>query len=299
MKVVAATTLCLGLFGVAFLGVNNFALAASTAEPQPLQFVETVANITASNVVAEVPEEYRKPDMALNVVFVSDAVPSVNAMSPEAAAEIGAQYIWDVFGESIDGKTIHMIYRSHPAMVRDFWTGIVTDTVKEDLCGEGLSYLLNNALFEFTVDSVTGKRIDLKRAVIRVEMSDEVREAVDAIFSCRSNIEAQIALRGGTIPADITDAYYQAAREFAQRHFIATDVVSVELMGSVALGFDFDGNGNLVRTEFRHTFDVTDCTGRIASVAINENTKQLHWIHTSTNDIVPGFRYVSDEPGIG
>jgi len=38
---------------------------------------------------------------------------------------------------------------------------------------------------------------------------------------------------------------------------------------------------------------------KITDIAINEATKQLIWLHTGSNDIVPGWNYVGEEPDIG
>jgi hypothetical protein len=288
-KVIAATALCLGLFGAAFLGLNHITLASATEGTQPLQLAQPAVNIPNANAALTVSEENRKPDMAFDVIFESDAIPSINALSPEAAAEIGAQYIWDMFGKSIDGMMVEFIYSAMPSLTRTLWKGLVVES--DTLC-------FNETWIEFAIDSITGERIDIinKRAAFGQAMPPDVQTAVDAIFSDENNWEAQKALRmSGAFP-EITDAHYQAAREFAERHFSTTEVISVESVSGYSRSFDFDDNGNLVRTDHRYTFDATDSTGRVASVRIDLETKQPLSLSTSWNDMVPGFNYVINAP---
>ena len=310
IKVVSATALCLGLFGAGFLGINNLVLASATEGVQPIQLVEAAVNIPVANVALQVSEENQKPEMALSVIFYSSAMPSMNAMSYEAAAEAGAQYIWEMFGESIDGNMVHMTYSNHPASIRSLWIGRVLkpDTflptriaMDQDTSIDERLHLHASTLFTFSIDAVTGERIDILTYSHWMQPSEEVRTALDELHSRSQGraTEESIAIRDGGAPPAQLDNYIEAAREFAQRHFSTTEVVSTELVNINAIAFDLDENGNLFATNRQLIFEVTDSTGRVADVAIVESTKQLIWLNTGMNDIVPGCNYVGAEPGIG
>ena len=61
-------------------------------------------------------EEYRIPTLNVRVKPLYDErySPGANALSPEEAAQIGAKYIWDLTGESMDGKYFVMDYQEPP-----------------------------------------------------------------------------------------------------------------------------------------------------------------------------------------
>jgi len=297
IKVLAATAICMGVFTTAFLGVNSLALSASTSTLQS-------ANTVVHSPTPTPAQQAEAPEISLNVRFESNAVPNAFAMSPEEAAYIGAQYILDMFDKDIGGTVVHMIYRSHPSMTRTFWAGIVTQ--QTDVClsdEESFAILLRNyAMFEFTIDAITGKRIDIMRTARPEPISDEVRTALDEAWNRsgdRGATEEMINLRtGGPPPANMND-YKQAAKDIAERHFTNSEIVDVEFKNANATGFDLDENDNIIATGRQLIFVITDDTGRTADIAIDETTKQLRWLFTAQNDIVPGFNYVGDGQGRG
>lgn len=302
IKSVSATALCLGLFGAGFVTVNNISIASAIEGTQPLQFTQAEVVLPVANVTPIAYEEHQKPDMAMNVIFESSAVPSANALTYETAAEMGAQYIWDMFGKSLDGKTVIMTYSNPPSATRAFWMGRVVEADEVDF------YDHASILFTFSIDAVTGERIDIFTAIHSVEPSEDVRAALvefsnhsqgTSTVSPVNEMDMLIALRSGGLPPAQLDDYIYVAKGFAQRHFGTTEVVSAELRNINALAFDLDENGNLFATSRQLVFEVTDNTGRVADIAITEATRQLIWLLTSSNDIVPGFNYVGTEPGRG
>jgi hypothetical protein len=308
IKVVSATALCLGIFGAAFLGINRITLASATEGTQPLQLPPPAVNISAANVALVVSEENRKPDMELNVIFESDTVPSRNALTPEAAAEIGAQYIWDMFGESIDGKSVQMTYSNPPATTRAFWIGVVfeqgTRLINRESSIEDRMQFGRSTHFTFTVDAITGEWVNISTNSHWTEMSDEIRTARDAAR------EERLTLSQGALTEIMTserqlyafsrntqqlDEYIEAVRGIAQKHFSTSEVMSVELIDVATIAYDFNENG-LFPANRQLVFEVTDSTGRIADIAITETTKQLIWLNTAMNDIIPGWNYVPEKP---
>lgn len=294
IKVMAIAAVCVGTFTAAIFGANHLASAAPADTPLPL------ANSPATSYTQEMPE------MTLNVLFNSDTTPSAHAKSPEDAAHIGAQYIWDMFGESIDGATVHMMYRAHPSMTTTFWSGIVTHQADTSTDDDGFAnLLLNHAIFEFTIDAVSGKRIDVIRTQNQQRMSAEVQDALNALWERnreRGATEEMIALRSGGPPPTNLDDYKQAAKEIAAIQFATSEIYSIEFRNAGATMFDLDANGNIIVTARQLMFTVTDSTGHTADIAIDELTKELRWVFTAQNYIDPNFdytHYASDRPSIG
>ena len=317
IKVAAATAVSMAAFGIVFIGANHFALASATSNTQPLASAQQHNDTSIVRVVSQEPQTpsgawtqtnvnptastartnnaqgasstlVANPDARVDIM--PSATPSANAISTELATEIGAQYIFDMFGADIGDKTVHLIYSAHPSMTRTFWRGIVTESGQTDR---------NNELFEFTLDAVTGQRINISnRGGAAPNMSEEVRAALNEFFQDHSRFEEQLALRQGQPPAQL-DAYLQTARNFAALHFNNSEVVNIEFVNSNALSFDLDEQGNLVAVGLQLIFTATDSTGRVADISISSETHELIWLLTESNDIVPGFNYVGSEPGRG
>jgi hypothetical protein len=93
--------------------------------------------------------------------------------------------------------------------------------------------------------------------------------------------------------------YGQIAREYAEIHFTASNVVSVEYDGfSNAAIFERDADGKLFVTSYSLWFTITDDTGREANISVITESGQLFHLSTQHSDIVPGF-YAGFADGIG
>jgi len=335
IKVVAATVLCLGLFGVAFIGINNIVLAAAAEGTQPLQIASMGINDPVANEVPVLREGYQKPELTVQTIIASDTTPStdevtlrewyqqsidqqnakpaINALTPEAAAEIGAQYIWHMFGESIDGQTVLMTYSCHPAMTRAYWIGSVSEPeafllVNREISLEERQQYNQSKIFTFSVDAITGEWIDIYTNSHWQEMSPKVMDALTERFNTGEGRLAEEAMarryadalfHNASTGKYTEDEYTEAAREIAQRHFTATEVASIELSCVNAIAYDLDEKGNPYIASLQLVYAVTDNTGRIADIAMVAATKQLIWLNTSSNDIIPRWVYVGAEADRG
>ena len=308
MKVATASVLSIGMFSMAFMGVNSAAFAAAT---------DGTKNIPAAVEAVSIPENippanFQSP--ALTVIELeSQFIVSPYALSANDAAELGAQYIWEVFGKSIDGMAVEMFYSDWDNTTRAYWGGMVFD------CAEELTQmraeldewqkLLKNAVdsngaipadspvwdkmptmvnpvFHFMIDAVSGERIDISRFV-HIEMTEEKREAFInwRILAATGAIEYQ--------PYEIIPdkKHVLAAKKYAERHFNNSTVVDVELIRTmVSRGADNDGNTFIIDRNL--IFSATDDTGRVAEVVISVDSKKLLSISTQNNDFVP---HITDE----
>jgi len=281
-----AAVLSIGLFSTAFIGVNSLAFAAATDKTESIPPVTATVYIPTADTFMQ--GDYQAPELTVYQNHNEWYTASANALTPEAAAELGAQYIWDLFGESIDGKTVEMNYTAQPYHTRAYWHGAVADT-REDLEN-------HDTQFRFTICAVSGERIDISSAVL-AEISPEIKEALSALMNDNSRRDKTVRVRSGGEPPAQLDEYAQAAEDFAAKHFTGTEVVSVEFRSAAVAGFELDENGNIVMNGQRLLFTVTDSTGREAEVAISRETRELFSIGTQHNDVVPGYNY--DAPGIG
>ncbi|MCL2253358.1 MAG: hypothetical protein FWC09_02860, partial [Lachnospiraceae bacterium] len=198
MKAVSVCALSIALFGAAFIGFNQLIFAAETNEVTPLpsateavvvsqktEQVKTEALAEAKTFMAPVlkliesPEQYRHP------------IPA-SAMSMQEAAQIGARYIWDVFDAGIDGMYIQMLYAAHVSQSSTWWFGTV---YMEDPENPTQNYLVDVRgveklalpIYSFTINAVTGERIDISYMDNTAELTNLYSDS-DSIINARMGL---------------------------------------------------------------------------------------------------------------
>ena len=276
-KAMAITSLSIGLFCAAFIGINNLVFAAATNGPQTVPPIAVSVNVP--NLSENVPPEgFQEPKLTV-FVLENGNDPTTNrfVLSPDEAAMIGAQYIWEVFGESIDGKAVEMSYLVWPSHSRTYWMGRVADSRQH----------LENwyESFRFTIDAVTGERIGIgQNATVAFGENDLTLTHSD--LSMSRDLRFDLMLE----PYQL-EKFTQIAGDFAAKHFSNSNVVSVEFFRANQARFGRDNTGNMIVTEFALNFYAVDDTDREAELTISVNRQQLWRIDTQHNDIVPGFHY--------
>jgi len=298
LKVTAVAVLSIGIMSAAFIGFNAqaFADATNNGHSVPITITHAASASTVAQGVAEAPEGFQSPTLVVGEVQENN--PSILALCPEDAAQIGAMYVWDMFGECLDGMYVDMWYQVWPSHTRAYWFGHVAES-KE-------AFMNSQFLYSFLIDAVTGERIDITRIeityrsaavqaalneqVLRGDYGRNVDGTGDTIFDVLYNIRTSQQM------PELFNEQVQAAKELAQRHFVGTEVVSAEFVSFGIAGLDLDEDGNLVITSYMLTFNVTDSTGRIANVAFNEETGALLNISTQMNDVIPSSNTIG---GIG
>ena len=286
VKVVVISTLCIALYSAGFIGINRLVFAAASSGTESIALT-TAPIVMPEEITQQEPEGFQSPSITVYVPMREwhhDASTNPLALSAEEAAELGAKYIWEMFGISLDGKVIEMAYSNWPSMTRANWQGFV---------GYSMEEIENfNTLFFFTLDAVTGERIDIHctRGGLMTHLED-LEATVEEIMYIRRNYWAQ------TEPPENVDEYLQIAKNFAAKHFQNSTVVSYSFENTFASTFKRNEAGRLVGTAYTAAFIITDDTGREARVGFNTETGELRFLLTAHNDIVPG--YVHEGPGEG
>ena len=318
LRVAAVTAVAVAVFGGALLGINTFVLQAATNGETYLP--QAVAEVSIpDDPVEAVAEGPKAPNLTvINTTFPQDVVIPPLALPMEDAAQIGAQYIMDVLGVCIDGMYVELTYiRGHEGISRTLWNGAVSsacrDTITrmlhwnevndelmarmesgvdrenadvdvlDTLIDELNRYEYISAYFYFTIDAVTGQRIDIwqtspgsRNATAReIEAINEYlrRERGGYGRGCAPEISAEDKYELG-----------QLAAEYAQRHFNNSAVVDVEFAHAFT-NLVYAGNNNIARYIYA-MFAVTDDTGRVAHVSICLNDRVLNSISTIRNDLI-------------
>ena len=314
-KAVAATVLSIALFSAAFAGVNRLAFAAATDSQSAIPLTANTAGVPPAGNIP--PNGYQKPNMTVYLDPEQHYEKSDKTISHEEAAELGAQYIWEVFGESADGMFVEMCYTAFPFCTRTYWSGAVAGS-KDALSQHA-------ALYRFKLDAITGERIGVSKDIplpITIEQNPsagaDVQDtpggarviAPDSGIMASGQIQVQfdssldkildapeqykVALKdmpgiSSEIPGDI-DEFASLAAEYAQKHFNKTSVSETVFKAASILPVAVDRDKHTVTFEEKtYLFTVTDETGREAEVVIASSTGQLLSIDTMNNDIVPGY----------
>ena len=322
-KVGAASVLSIFIFSAALMGINHAVFAMATNTPTPIE--QSTQAVTIPDNLP--PEGFQAPEQ-LSVIespWQHYHEISAQAMSIDDAALIGAEYIWEMFGVCIDGMTVEMHFAHWPSHTRSYWMGSVYAESSQEVKhiraqAEIWSNRLREAadsnngripddhpvwdkgpdwispVFTFTIDAVTGERIDISRSFhgLTIRGNADIR----GYLTREEHMRLQRKLYGSELAPEQLFLSTQTVTELAQKHFNNSTVVNVELshMNFIALE---RVNGELVVTDYLLIFNVTDDTGRVADVLMTKYSSQVFNIITQHNDIIPGFRYHNEHLGVG
>ncbi|MCL2856668.1 MAG: hypothetical protein FWE19_02945 [Oscillospiraceae bacterium] len=327
IKMAAVSALAIGAFSAALIGANSLAFAAAASGTQAIP-IATETIIITPNLPSE---SFQAPNLTIlespSLNEHTNNTVSAHAMPMEEAAQIGAQYIWDVFGESIDGMYVEMLFAAWPSQSRTYWIGRVAgssealDAVNharavnhdrsemdaaqgtyDTLVKSDILITMESEQYRFIIDAVTGIRIDISTGFSAVISSPRDIEAMmewrmlllELGWNDITDVHERIEHVGGVSP-EALEAYTQTAKGFAERHFSSSAVVDVSLIDI----FIMPGSGNTISVLEAFIFTATDDTGREATIRIPVQSAEQRAVSITTqhNDLIPGFSY--DRPGIG
>lgn len=320
LKVAGVSVLTMGLFGAALVGVNNLAFATAASGSTPL--AAAVAQELAPPVVSVQNAEQRLA-ITESTMFVPPNVtilesmlrgigeqPSENAMPREEAVQVGAQYIWDTFGVSIDGLYVSMTYsQCFERAGKGIWMGMISLPVELDsvtLLPRTWGNLsperevpparpqVGETVFHFTIDSVTGERMSIQYNTPRrgnfprfnylpfnrfEVWSTEEGQAVRNMDDC------QLAEFIG-LSSEQIEVYRQEAIAFAMAHFINAKDLDIRLgatfqnhnptigmtqVPGINIRLDKDASGNIFGVLDNIDFTATDENGNEAIISMRDD----------------------------
>jgi len=322
LKVAMVCVMAIGLFSAASVGFNQLIFARATGEATPLPPAESTTETVA---FAQTPgditnQDKSQPDVeaeifirpTLTIIESPDqhfhAIPA-SAMLMEDAAQSGSRYIWDVFGTSIDGMYVQMFFAAHASQINTWWVGTV---FLESPDNPTQNYFVHPRsgektalpVFMFTINGITGDRIDITYMGIRENVTPVVYSDIDAIGAARwalveagwfdMDIYEQVTFAG--ISDDLLETYMQTAIRVAKAQFNISYVRDVQLADLGANGMT-DGVVDIATLNFT----ASDNTGREAIISISTSDLAFRSVSISTqhNDFIPGFVFRDDGSGLG
>ena len=256
-------------------------------------------------------------NMTIINVSPEGAVIGSNAMSIEAAVQVGLQYIYDIFGERIADMYIDMEFSEWEHLTRPLWHGAVSDNLRNTVENRARISELNDkfmarldageesedvfedmselfgavsyspARFYFFIDAITGERIDIwKTSPARMQVVDEsiqLHEYIDQKWDGDWDAAFEVDIS----PEEIYELG-QIARAYAQRQFNNAAIADMNFENAFQ-AFTYSGGG-FIREPYAN-FSVTNDAGRIAWVSISVEHRRVSSINTMSNDVVPMDMY--------
>ena len=312
-KVATASVLSILMFSTVLRGINQVVFAAATETPTAVE--QTTESVS-------IPDHFPSDDTPIPVLTIIESpwqryTPlSTYAMPREYAAQIGAEFIREMFGACIDGMTIEMSFAQWPSHSRSYWMGSVYAQSAQEVKDvhaqrEEWHYILRTAVdergmipedsvvwdsapdwihpvYNFTICAITGERVDISRCIsgLSINGNTDIRGEL--------SLDDHMFLRRITYSSELTaeqlELYSQRAKEFAHKHFNLTTAVDVEFIVMNFLGLG-KVDERMIVTDYWLTFNVTDDTGRVADVNMTMYSSELVSIFTQCNDIIPGFTH--------
>jgi len=269
LKIAGVSAISFGLLGASLVGLNNTALAHVIDTNAPLALMASVP--TYSTLVADAAQltetvetnAFTAPNLRVYDKTESYVAVSAYAISIDEAAQIGAEYIWEMFGIDIDGLAVELRYNNfQPHNTLSVFHGTV-------LTGTDVS-------LNFMLDAITGERMMISRRTINTPDAD-VSEAWAMMQRAAGSGRCAFPVE---LSQEEQDVYLELARGFAQKHFNNSNVAEISFTTALASSFDRDANGNIIVTSRRLHFDATDDAGREIMVSVYQGSQELSVITT-------------------
>ena len=147
-KTILATTMIIGTSVILFQAFTQAVIAAEYSKKNiiPTTYANSTNQLSSTPTQSSLSEGYKKANYIIrniNLEYFKNQTPTSKDMTKEAAAEIGAQALWRIYGLNLEGQVIEMGYHEPTDSIpRSRWYADV-------LIDDELSYC-------FEVDSVTG-----------------------------------------------------------------------------------------------------------------------------------------------
>ncbi|MDU6265227.1 MAG: hypothetical protein E6600_12080 [Anaerocolumna aminovalerica] len=240
------------LIGASTMIFQGFTQAAAMTENKKTNMVPTsymnytdYSSKTAQN---NLPEGYKKANYTVGIIdlpYYKNQTPTEKDMSKEAAAELTAQYLWQVYGANLEGMTIEMGYNAPTDNTpRPMWTADVE--MKDQGYIDG--YRIDG--YVVWIDSITGElyNIGLERT-----LKEKVPAAPDSSLNKKE--------------------YEAVAKELAEKYNIVhSPIQSIQCTGQ---GANFSTNTIGTYGDPVISFEVHGENGEVALMSISRYDKVL------------------------
>lgn len=216
LKTILLGGLAVTVFGGVFIATNNYALAASHNKN-----ISVPTSYQDSNGSAKTSIDYVKANYKVVQNKVMTCTNS-NAISVNDAAEMGAQYLWDMFKVDLTGKTIYMSFTVNPSTGIAHWNGDIFDN--ENQISETMPE------YGFTIEAISGARDSAQ-----YNLSDKI------VYKGQKTIQYKQSEADSYYKANC-DEFLKLAKNFAEKNMKSKPVSAefVNTSASLAPGYTFE-----------------------------------------------------------
>ncbi|MDR2940351.1 MAG: hypothetical protein LBV08_08560 [Clostridiales bacterium] len=305
---IISAALVIGTSGVVFAAANETMLMNEIDRTMEVAANNILPPAVQSAVNTDAPD-FTSSDYTVNDVYANSARPSGQPGFPEAAmtaqeaADIAAEYLWQVFSYSSKGLGYEMYSEIEPINLSlrgkpyDVYDGINPLAERAVWNGDVLANS-GDLIFMFSMDAITGEILSAhKEALTQPESPATIR-----IFN---------SAEGARFWNENREEFLGLAKNYANKH-LGTEIVSAEFEATIArglpvpeevkealdqglpltdemlesqMGVNEAGEKAMLVQNNLMDIRVTDTTGREIIVSITDNTKELFEIYNA--DAIP------------
>ncbi len=248
-KSILVATMIIGANIIIFQGLTQAVAATEYNKtniiPTSYASNESVSSLTMEN---SLPEGYKKAEYTVGTIdlpYYNNQTPPENDITKEAAAELAAQYLWQVYGVDLEGQTLQMGYNAPTTNTpRPMWIAEVN--------WEGQDYEVESHVdgYGLWFDAFTGE-------LYSISMNRALKEKVSA---------------GPDWSLDVSE-YEEVAKKLAEKYNIVRSAIqSIQCTGQ---GSQFPTNTPGTYGEPTISFQVDGENGEVALMTISRYDKAL------------------------
>ena len=248
-KTILPAALIIGAITMIFQG---FTMAATAAEYNKTNTIPTsYVNTTDGLSKTSLPEGYKKTNYMVklnDLPYYKKNTPMKKDMTKEAAAELAAQYLWQVYGANMKGQTIEMGYNTATDNTpRPTWTADV------EVMGQNYQHGYRVDGYSVWLDSVTGDLLSI---------------GLDRTLEAKVKAGPDVALD--------KSKYEAVAKNLAEKYNIVhSDIESINCTGQ---GADFSTNTIGTYGDPDVSFEIHGKNGEVALMTISRYDEVLKGI---------------------
>lgn len=248
-KTILAAAMIIGASTMMFQGFTQVAAAAEYNKTNTIP-TSYVSSTDVSSKTA-LPEGYKKANYtvgSIDLPYYENKTPSEKDLTKEAAAELTAQYLWQVYGADMEGQTIEMGYDTATDNTpRPMWTADVKMKGQDHQDG----YRVDG--YSVWLDSVTG---DLLNIGMNRTLETQVKAGPDASLD--------------------ESKYEAAAKKLADKYNIVHS--DIESMNCTGQGASFSTNAIGAYGDPEISFEIHGKNGEVALMSISRYDEVLKGI---------------------
>lgn len=214
LRLFASAFAIIGIGTIFFNGAANAVMAESLKSTQS---VPTSYQVPAPTVMST-PDDYQKAAYHVQMDELNTANPTAADLTMEEAAELGAQYLWNIYEVNLEDARIYMMYTpGTQTFPRAFWSGDVL--FSKDRTPDSTRWT-------FSIDAVTGELFDTAYSEkLNVNVSLGADAALAENYSTYAQLAKNLVGRCNLLNSPVSEVIYNCQGYSGNNPDITLDVI--------------------------------------------------------------------------